>query len=80
MLLNNAGVMACPPMKTKQGFEYQLGVNHLGHFLLTTMMLPLLQENAGPVRIINVASSAHLFGKIDFDDMMCEKNYQPWVA
>jgi NAD(P)-dependent dehydrogenase (short-subunit alcohol dehydrogenase family) len=47
VLLNNAGVMACPKMATKQGFEYQMGVNHLGHFLLTTSLLPLLQQSAG---------------------------------
>ncbi len=47
MLLNNAGIMACPYMTTKQGFEMQFGVNHLGHFLFTTSLLPKLQENAG---------------------------------
>lgn len=44
VLLNNAGVMATPPMVTKDGFEYQLGVNHLGHFTLTNMLLPLLTD------------------------------------
>jgi NAD(P)-dependent dehydrogenase (short-subunit alcohol dehydrogenase family) len=45
VLLNNAGVMACPKMATKQGYEYQMGVNHLGHFLLTTSLLPMLQKS-----------------------------------
>lgn len=80
VLLNNAGVMACPYMTTKQGFEYQFGVNHLGHFLLTTTLLPKLQQNAGPVRIINVASAAHAFGKIDFDSFRTPKDYQTWPA
>lgn len=43
VLVNNAGVMACPQMQTRDGFEMQLGVNHLGHFLLTNMLLPLLR-------------------------------------
>lgn len=45
VLLNNAGVMACPEMKTKDGFEYQLGVNHLGHFVLTSGLLPLMSDS-----------------------------------
>lgn len=47
VLLNNAGVMACPQMETRQGFEYQFGTNHLGHFLFTTMLLPKLKANQG---------------------------------
>ncbi|KAI8470993.1 MAG: hypothetical protein J3K34DRAFT_418672 [Monoraphidium minutum] len=78
VLLNNAGVMACPYMETKQGFEYQFGTNHLGHFLLTTMLLPKLQQNPGPVRIVNVASAAHAFGKIDFDSFRKPKDYKEW--
>lgn len=80
VVLNNAGVMACPKMETKQGHEFQLGVNHLGHFLLTKELLPSLTESNKPIRIINVASSAHMFGRIDFDDLMRDKNYQPWDA
>jgi NAD(P)-dependent dehydrogenase (short-subunit alcohol dehydrogenase family) len=44
VLINNAGVMACPEAKTKDGFEYQLGVNHLGHFVLTAGLLPLMSD------------------------------------
>lgn len=58
----------------------QLGVNHIGHFLLTTQLLPLHVAAGKPVRIVNVASLAHTFGKIDFQDMMCERNYNEWVA
>eukprot|EP01024_Parvocaulis_polyphysoides_P016022 TRINITY_DN170_c0_g1_i4.p1 TRINITY_DN170_c0_g1~~TRINITY_DN170_c0_g1_i4.p1 ORF type:complete len:318 (-),score=35.71 TRINITY_DN170_c0_g1_i4:167-1120(-) len=81
VLLNNAGVMACPEMKTDDGFEYQLGVNHLGHFLFTNKLLPKIQENTNGCRIINVASSAHLFGEMDFNDLMfSKKRYDPWRA
>ena len=44
VLINNAGVMACPEMQTKDGYEYQLGVNHIGHFALTTGLLPLMTD------------------------------------
>ncbi len=56
----------------------QLGVNHLGHFLLTTMLLPMLITPDRPTRIINVSSSAHFFGKMNFDDLQSKSNYQPW--
>lgn len=80
VLLNNAGVMACPYMTTKQGFEYQFGTNHLGHFLLTTSLLPKLQDNPGSVRIVNVASAAHAFGKVNFDSFRSSKGYKEWPA
>lgn len=81
VLLNNAGVMACPFNTTRQGFEYQFGVNHLGHFLLTTALLPALSARAAAdgvrdVRIINVASAAHAFGKIDFDSFRSDRGYK----
>jgi NAD(P)-dependent dehydrogenase (short-subunit alcohol dehydrogenase family) len=78
VLLNNAGVMACPYMETKQGFEYQFGVNHLGHYLLTTSLLPKLKAAAPGARVVNVASAAHAFGKIDFDSFRSDKGYEPW--
>ncbi|XP_064643881.1 retinol dehydrogenase 14-like [Lineus longissimus] len=77
VLLNNAGVMMCPPMKTADGFEMQLGTNHLGHFLLTNLLLDLLKSSA-PSRIVNVSSTAHKHGKIHFDDLMLEKKYDSW--
>lgn len=62
--MNNAGVWRVPYGKTADGFEVHLGVNHMGHFLLTNLLLDLLQASA-PSRIINVTSVAHLKGKIN---------------
>lgn len=74
ILVNNAGVMRCPPMKTKEGIELQLGVNHMGHFLLTLLLVDLLKKSA-PSRIINVSSIAHFRGRISKEDLNSEKNY-----
>ncbi|XP_035862401.1 retinol dehydrogenase 12 [Sander lucioperca] len=68
ILINNAGVMMCPRWLTEDGFETQLAVNHLGHFLLTNLLLPMLQSSA-PSRVIIVSSMAHRGGRIDFDDL-----------
>jgi NAD(P)-dependent dehydrogenase (short-subunit alcohol dehydrogenase family) len=67
VLINNAGVMFTPYQQTKDGFELQLGVNHLGHFELTRRLVPLLQ-NAGSARVINLSSDGHKIFDIDFDD------------
>ncbi|KHE70918.1 oxidoreductase [Halobacillus sp. BBL2006] len=78
ILLNNAGVMTTPYGKTKDGFELQLGTNHLGHFALTALLFDRIKatENA---RVINISSNAHKSGKIDFDNLMFEggKGYSP---
>ncbi|XP_038124844.1 retinol dehydrogenase 12-like [Cyprinodon tularosa] len=79
ILINNAGVMCCPPWKTEEGYDMQFGVNHLGHFLLTNCLLDLLKQSA-PSRIVNVSSLAHERGKIDFDDINQQKNYNPWKS
>ena len=73
ILINNAGVMACPYMKTKDGFEMQIGTNHFGHFVLTNLLLKAL-ANGAPARVVNVSSVGHwLFGKMDFEDINYEK-------
>ncbi|XP_064484735.1 retinol dehydrogenase 13-like isoform X2 [Ornithodoros turicata] len=79
ILVNNAGVMRCPRTLTKEGFEMQLGVNHLGHFLLTMQLLDILKA-AAPSRIVNVSSTAHLRGEINFDDLNSEQGYDPAAA
>ena len=79
ILLNNAGVMAIPRQETVDGFEMQLGVNHLGHFALTGLLLDLIVNTPG-ARIHNVTSSANYTGTINFDDLMGEKEYGRWAA
>ncbi|XP_054152534.1 retinol dehydrogenase 13-like [Oppia nitens] len=68
ILINNAGVNIPERRETDDGLEYQFGVNHLAHFLLTLLLLPLLRK-ASTGRVVNVASSVHRMGKIDFDDI-----------
>ena len=68
LLINNAGVMACPQGQTADGFEMQLGTNHLGHFALTAELLPALRKAAaagGDVRIVNLSSRGHMRGGIN---------------
>jgi len=74
LLINNAGVMMPPASKTKDGFELQWGVNHLGHFLLTALLYPKL-EAAGDSRAVHLSSLAHKWGQINFDDLNFEKKY-----
>jgi NAD(P)-dependent dehydrogenase (short-subunit alcohol dehydrogenase family) len=78
-LVNNAGVMAIPRRTTADGFEMQLGTNHLGHFALTGRLLPLLRRRPG-ARVVTVSSGAHRFGRIRFDDLHGEHRYSPWRA
>nr|XP_002124144.1 retinol dehydrogenase 14-like [Ciona intestinalis] len=81
VLLNNAGIMLVPKGKTEDGFELHYGVNHLGHFLLTNLLLDLIKRSA-PSRIVTVSSEAHRLGtpKIDFKDMNFDNNYDESVA
>ncbi|XP_032704543.1 retinol dehydrogenase 13 [Lontra canadensis] len=72
ILVNNAAVMRCPHWTTEDGFEMQFGVNYLGHFLLTNLLLDRLKASA-PSRIINLSSLAHIAGHVDFDDLNWEK-------
>ena len=73
-LINNAGLMNPPLMHTKQGFESQFGVNHLGVFALTSLLLPKLAETPGS-RVVVTSSIAHLKAKIDWDDLNADKSY-----
>ncbi len=79
LLINNAGVMALPHRRTADGFEMQLGTNHLGHFALTALLLPGLVARPEP-RVVTVSSVAHKRGKINFDDLQSERRYQKWMA
>lgn len=78
VLLNNAGIMMSPYFRTKDGFEAQMGINHLGHFALTGQLLDLLKKSPGS-RVVNVSSSAHKSGSMDFDNLLFEqrKRYSP---
>ena len=79
LLLNNAGVMAIPRTLTEDGFEMQLGVNHLAHFALTGHLLDVLTQTPGS-RVHSTSSSAAFNGRINFDDLMGEKEYSRWTA
>jgi len=83
VLLNNAGIMAVPFEKTKDGFESQMGTNHLGHFLLTELLFDALSRGKDP-RIVNVSSSAHRLGKLKTGDIselnVSKENYSPWTV
>lgn len=79
LLINNAGVMAIPQGKSADGYEMQFATNHLGHFLLTGLLLPKLFDTSGS-RVVSVSSIAARQGKIDFDDLMGEKHYDAWKA
>ncbi|CAI5769399.1 Uncharacterized protein PODLI_1B020849 [Podarcis lilfordi] len=79
VLINNAGIFQCPYMKTEDGFEMQFGVNHLGHFLLTNLLLGLLKSSA-PSRIVVVSSKLYKYGEINFDDLNSELNYNKSFA
>lgn len=79
ILINNAGVMVCPKWQTEDGFEMQFGVNHLGHFLWTLLLLDNIKQST-PARIINLSSVLHSRGDMNFDDLMLDKNYNAYTA
>ena len=79
LLVNNAGVMMPPYGKTADGFEMQLGTNHLGHFALTGLLLEPLRRTPG-ARVVTVSSLAHFWGRIDWDDLQSERSYNPTRA
>lgn len=79
ILMNNAGVMATPQQKTADGFELQLGTNHLGHFALTGLLLDMLLATPES-RVVNVSSLAAHTGEMHFDDLMLQENYTRFAA
>jgi protochlorophyllide reductase len=79
LLINNAGVMGLPRTLSRDGFELQFAVNHLGHFALTRALLPLLRGRSD-ARVVGVTSGAQYFGRIDYDDLQGERRYDRWKA
>ena len=80
LLINNAGIMACPESRVEGGWESQFGVNHLGHFLLTKGLLPALLAADAP-RVVCLSSIGHRRGGVNFDDINFEKTvYEKWTA
>jgi NAD(P)-dependent dehydrogenase (short-subunit alcohol dehydrogenase family) len=80
LLINNAGVMACPLMRTAEGWEMQFATNHLGHFLLTNLLAPALKAGA-PGRIVNLSSAGHRFSDVNFEDPhFNNRDYEKWVS
>lgn len=79
LLINNAGVMALPRQLSRDGLELQFATNHLGHFALTAALLPLLEQRPQS-RVVSVSSGAHHFGRIDFEDLQGERDYDRWRA
>ena len=76
VLINNAGIMAVPQGTTKDGFELQIGTNHLGHFALTNLLLPQITD-----RVVTIASGAHRAGSVNLDDLNWEhRRYDRWRA
>lgn len=79
LLINNAGVMALPARTTADGFEMQIGTNHLGHFALTGLLLDRVTA-AGGGRVVTVSSVLHRRGRIRLDDLHFDEGYDPWRA
>ena len=80
ILINNAGVMACPEMRTSQGWELQFAVNQIGHFVLTKGLLPLMQKADG-ARLVALSSTGHKISGIRWDDIHFKSSdYDKWAA
>jgi NAD(P)-dependent dehydrogenase (short-subunit alcohol dehydrogenase family) len=80
LLINNAGVMACPLMRTAEGWEMQFATNHLGHFLLANLLVPALAAGK-PARVVSVSSAGHQFSPVVFEDVHFEKRpYDKWAS
>jgi NAD(P)-dependent dehydrogenase (short-subunit alcohol dehydrogenase family) len=79
ILINNAGIMACPESKTSNGWDLQFAVNHIGHFVLTHELIDSMDQSSG-ARIINLSSTAHKFSGICWDDIHFLNSYDKWVS
>ena len=79
LLVNNAGIMQTPPSRTAEGYELQLGTNHLGHFALTGLLLEALARGSA-ARVVTLSSNEHKGGHIHFDDLQLERGYAPRKA
>ncbi|MFJ6935135.1 oxidoreductase [Streptomyces sp. NPDC101132] len=79
LLVNNAGVMALPYGRTADGFETQFGVNHLGHFALTGLLMPALLRTRG-ARVVTLSSGFHALSDLDHGDLNAERRYRRWIA
>lgn len=77
MLINNAGIMACPEMRVGPGWEAQFATNHLGHFALTNLISPLLE---GGARVVSVSSAGHHASPIRWEDVQFTSGYDKWLA
>ncbi|PYH82662.1 NAD(P)-binding protein [Aspergillus uvarum CBS 121591] len=83
ILIENAGVMACPESRTVDGFETQFGCNHLAHFLLFYLLKPVLLASSAPgfnSRVVIVSSAAHRYASVNFDNISLKGEYEPWKA
>uniref|UniRef100_A0A8C8YWB3 Polyprenol dehydrogenase n=1 Tax=Prolemur simus TaxID=1328070 RepID=A0A8C8YWB3_PROSS len=83
VLINNAGVMMVPERKTQDGFEEHFGLNYLGHFLLTNLLLDTLRASGAPgrsARVVTVSSATHYVGELDMDDLQSRQCYSPHGA
>ena len=79
ILINNAGIMACPQMPTKEGWDLQFAVNHIGHFILTKGLMPLMKKADEP-RIVTLSSTGHKLSGIQWDDVNFKNSYDKWQA
>ena len=79
ILINNAGIMACPESKTDNGWDLQFATNHIGHFVLTRELIECMDKTNG-ARVINLSSTAHKFSAICWDDIHFSSSYEKWVS
>ena len=78
ILINNAAVMACPQMPTKEGWDLQFAVNHIGHFIITKGLLPTMSSSGS--RIVTLSSTGHKLSGIQWEDVHFEESYDKWKA